>query len=160
MLFYALILILYTIFVYISPNPVVSNVMGIILVLSVIPTVTLNVVKIYKYGFIDYWGNNENIVDLVFNIIGVSNFILQQTYGPYHIACKLLMMFLVNIVLLKLVNILKIFGVLTPIVVMLKNVIYDLRVFLFFFFMLTFKFSLITSVMGLGNVNVEGPFRK
>jgi hypothetical protein len=70
------------------------------------------------------------------------------------------MMTLVIVVLLKIVNILKIFGVLTPIVVMLKNVIYDLRVFLFFFFMLTFKFSLITSVMGLGNVNVEGPFRK
>lgn len=70
------------------------------------------------------------------------------------------MMALVIIVLLKLVNILKIFGILTPIVVMLKKVIYDLRIFLFFFFLLTFKFSLITSIMGLGNRNVEGPFRK
>ena len=56
-------------------------------------------------------------------------------------------------------SILKIFGVLTPIVVMLKNVIYDLRVFLFFFFFLTFMFSLMTCVMGLGNLNIEGPFR-
>lgn len=66
---------------------------------------------------------------------------------------------LVNIVLLKLFNIMKIFGFLTPIVVMLQNVIYDLRIFLFFFFMLTFMFSLITCVMGLGNRMVEGPFR-
>ena len=77
MLLYALILILYTIFVYISPNPVVSNVMGIVLVLSVIPTVALNLLKISKYGFIDYWSSSENILDLFFNIVGVTNFILQ-----------------------------------------------------------------------------------
>jgi hypothetical protein len=69
------------------------------------------------------------------------------------------MICLVNIVLIKLINSMKIFGILTPIVVMLKNVIYDLRIFLFFFFILTFKFSLITSIMGLGNANVEGPFK-
>lgn len=76
MLFYALILILYTIFVYISPDPKISSIMGIVLVLSILPTVTINVLKLYKYGFLEYWGNNENVLDLVFNVIGVSNFVL------------------------------------------------------------------------------------
>ena len=107
----------------------------------------------------NYW-NVENIVDLIFNIIGVSNFVLQQMYGPFILASKLHMMALVVIVLLKLVNILKIFSLLTPIVVMLKRVIYELRVFLFFFFFITFNFSLMTSVMGIGNLNIEGPFKE
>ena len=97
---------------------------------------------------------------MIFNIIGVSNFVLQQMYGPFILASKLHMMALVVIVLLKLVNILKIFSVLTPIVVMLKRVIYELRVFLFFFFFITFNFSLMTSVMGIGNLNIEGPFKE
>ena len=122
------------------------------MVFSLLPTVSVNIQKLYKYGFIDYWMNIENIVDLIFNVIGVSNFILQWMFGPFHLACKLLMMSLVIIVLLKLVNILKIFGVLTPIVVMLRKVIYELRVFLFFFFFITFNFSLMTSVMGIGNL--------
>ena len=43
MLFYALTLILYTIFVYIAPDPMISQVMGVVLVFSLLPTVSLNV---------------------------------------------------------------------------------------------------------------------
>ena len=77
MLQYALILILFTIFVYISPNPVLSKIMGIVLVFSLIPTVGLNSLKLYKYGFYNYWSEPENVLDFIFNVIGVLNFILQ-----------------------------------------------------------------------------------
>ena len=69
------------------------------------------------------------------------------------------MIILVIIVLLKLFTIMKIFSSLTPITVMLQRVIFDLSIFLFFFFLLVFFFSMITSVMGLGNRRVEGLFR-
>lgn len=76
MVFYALSLVFYTFFVYIKPDPKISSIMGIVLVFSLLPTVSLNVQKLYKYGFFDYWRNSENVLDLVFNIIGVSNFVL------------------------------------------------------------------------------------
>jgi hypothetical protein len=160
MILYAFILLLYTIFVYINPDDMISNVMGKVLVISLIYPVTQNCIRIYKYGIVYYWSQTQNNIDIIFNIIGVMNFIVQQIYGPFHLSCKLFMISLVIIVLLKIFNILKIFGVFTPIVVMLKNVVFDLQAFLFFFFLLTFKFSLITCVMGLGNVNVEGKFKE
>jgi hypothetical protein len=46
---------------------------------------------------------------------------------------------------------LRMFPSFTPIVVMLNNVIYDLRIFLFFYSTMLFFFSLIFSVLGLGN---------
>lgn len=45
----------------------------------------------------------------------------------------------------------RIFPSLTPVVVMLSKVIYDLRIFLFFYGTLLFFFCLLYSVLGLGN---------
>eukprot|EP00355_Strombidium_rassoulzadegani_P003136 CAMPEP_0168612320 /NCGR_PEP_ID=MMETSP0449_2-20121227/2853_1 /TAXON_ID=1082188 /ORGANISM="Strombidium rassoulzadegani, Strain ras09" /LENGTH=132 /DNA_ID=CAMNT_0008652875 /DNA_START=70 /DNA_END=465 /DNA_ORIENTATION=+ len=46
------------------------------------------------------------------------------------------------------------------IVTMLSSVIYDLRVFLFFYLIVNFLFSLLFSVLGVGNKNIEGPFKE
>jgi hypothetical protein len=54
---------------------------------------------------------------------------------------------------------LRIFDRLSPIVTMLTKVIADLKIFMLFFFIMIIKFSLILDVMGIGNINIEGPFR-
>ena len=43
------------------------------------------------------------------------------------------------------------FPSLTPIVEMIKNVIYDLRIFLFFYSIMLFFFALTFAVLGVGN---------
>jgi hypothetical protein len=46
---------------------------------------------------------------------------------------------------------LRIYPILTPIIVMLKNVVWDLKIFLFFYLILISLFSQLLAVIGLGN---------
>jgi hypothetical protein len=96
---------------------------------------------------------------LIFSVNALTNFILQRWLGPTHVACKLTMISLVLVVLLMLFGIMRIFGALTPIVIMLTRVLSDLRAFLTFFAIIIFKFGLVLSVLGVGNVKVDGKFR-
>jgi len=61
--------------------------------------------------------------------------------------------------LLRTFTFLKIVASLSPIVTMLTNVVYDLRIFLFFYGILTVLFSLLLGIIGLGNRFVDGPFK-
>lgn len=54
---------------------------------------------------------------------------------------------------------LRIFKSLSYIVVLLKDVIKGLKAFIIFYMMLVFLFSLIFSVLGLGNPNIKGGFK-
>jgi len=53
---------------------------------------------------------------------------------------------------------LRIFDALSPIVTMLTNVIYDLRIFLLFYGILIFLFSLMIGILGIGNIDIPGGF--
>lgn len=55
---------------------------------------------------------------------------------------------------------LRIFSSLSYIVTMLTHVIYDLRVFLIFYFMLIYLFSLVFGVLGIGNVRSDTDFKE
>lgn len=61
--------------------------------------------------------------------------------------------------LLRTFTFLKIVASLSPIVTMLTNVVYDLRIFLFFYGILTVLFSLLLGIIGLGNRFIDGPFK-
>ena len=54
---------------------------------------------------------------------------------------------------------LKIFESLSKIVTMLKDVIIDLQVFIFFFIILNLLFSMTFAVLGIGNENFDGKFK-
>jgi hypothetical protein len=56
-------------------------------------------------------------------------------------------------------NFFKIYGSLSPIVTMLNSVIWELRLFLTFYFILILHFALMFSVLGVGNWNLRGLFR-
>ena len=65
------------------------------------------------------------------------------------------MCFMILMITLKTFFFLRMFSSLTPIVVMLQNVIYDLRIFLFFYTIMLFFFSLLFAVLGMGNFKLN-----
>jgi len=83
-----------------------------------------------------------------------------MTQGPYHWYSKALMIMVVILAIRRTFSYLRIFKSLSPIVTMLQNVIWDLRVFLTFYVILTLLFSLMYGVLGLGNAKIPGGFRE
>ena len=61
------------------------------------------------------------------------------------------MCIIVIFLIIKTFFFLRIYPTLTPIIVMLKRVVYDLRIFLFFYMILITLFSQLLAVLGLGN---------
>ena len=79
--------------------------------------------------------------------------------SPEDTICKILMITIILLAVMKTFFYLKIFGSLSPIVTMLTNVIYDLKVFMFFYIILIVLFSLLLGVLGLGNKHINGGFK-
>lgn len=65
------------------------------------------------------------------------------------------MCIIVCLLIVKTFFFLRIFPTLTPIVVMLANVIWDLKIFLFFYTILILLFSQLFAVLGLGNAQLR-----
>lgn len=79
--------------------------------------------------------------------------------GAFELLPKILMTVIIILALNKTFFFLRIFESLSPIVTMLTNVIYDLRIFLLFYTILVVLFSLLLGVLGVGNVKVPGEFK-
>lgn len=92
-------------------------------------------------GLSDYVSDPSNFSDFIYIYGSIANAVLQITYGPYQLASRILMCILVILLISKTFFFLRIFPTLTPIVVMLTNVIFDLKIFLFFYFILILLFS-------------------
>ena len=74
-----------------------------------------------------------------------------QGFGPRSITCQVLMCYLVVNLIIKTFFYLRIFDSMTGIVVMLTNVIFDLRAFMLFYVILLWLSSHMFMVIGLGN---------
>ena len=108
----------------------------------------------HKY-FEDIW----NLADLGFIVTSILNLYCQIIYGPFHILSRTVMCGIVCYVISKTFFYLRIFPALTPIVVMINSVIYDLRIFMFFYFLLIAFFCLVFAVLGLGIKSEEATRR-
>ena len=87
--------------------------------------------------------------------------ILQNfTPSPFHFANKLLMTIILIQQIIKTFFFMRIFSKLSYIVTMINTVVYDLRVFLFFYFILIVLFSMVFAVLGVGNHKVPGEFKE
>jgi hypothetical protein len=102
-------------------------------------------------GLVEYFSDPQNYADLLYIYGSIANIVLQLYLGPFHIVSKILMCFIVLLLISKTFFFLRIFPVLTPIVVMITNVIYDLRIFLLFYLILIGLFCQIFAILGLGN---------
>jgi hypothetical protein len=102
-------------------------------------------------GSTEYFDDLWNFIDILYIVGMVQNIVLQTVLGPFVIWSRISMCIIVIALLIKTFFFLRIFPTLTPIVVMLTEVIFDLRVFLMFYVILILFFSQIYAVLGLGN---------
>ena len=108
----------------------------------------------------EYWNDVWNYTDAALSVCGILNIIQANIVSPYAFSCKLNMIVLVFMLLAKTFFFLRIFSSYSFLVTMLRNVIYDLRVFLGFFALLIVLFSLMISVLGVGNFNIYSAFSR
>lgn len=111
--------------------------------------VCYELVQMLKGGVVEYFADNKK--DILYYGIGITNGVLQYILGPKNIWCKIMMCYLVVNMIMKIFFYLKVFATLTPIVVMLGNVIFDLRIFMLFYIILCALSSQMFCVIGLGN---------
>ena len=93
-------------------------------------------------GFKNYFTQPWNYLDILLISTGILNIILHTLYDPLLIGCKITISFVGFLGMGKTFFYLRIFENLSPIVTMLINVLYDLKVFLLFFFILIFMFAM------------------
>jgi len=102
-----------------------------------------------------YFSDISNYADFVYIWGSVANAILQILYDPFQLPARILMCIIVGLLIVKTFFFLRIFPTLTPIVVMLTNVIWDLKIFLLFYTILILLFSQLFAVLGLGNAQLR-----
>ena len=115
-------------------------------------------IQLYNEGFAGYFNSFWNYTDMAFIWLGLANEINQYLNDPFTLTSKLLMIIIILLSIIKTFFFLRIFSSLSYIVTMLKNVMYDLRVFFIFYMSLIFLFSLIFGVLGIGNYKVPSDF--
>lgn len=137
----------------------------IILGVTIIYPWTYESIQFYREGMA-YFGDFWNWTDMAYYLSSIVNVILQFTVGTRHISTLCCMVIMVVLLVIKSFFYLRIFRNFTPIVIMLKNVMYDLRIFLLFYTILIFIFSLLFSVLGVNLASVQtdliehGEFKK
>jgi hypothetical protein len=116
--------------------------------------------QLFKGGLGEYLNDKWNYADIVYIWSSIGNIYCQMFLSPFILLSKILMIIVVILALIKTFFFLRIFESLSPIVTMLTNVIYDLRIFLFFYTILLVLFSLLFGILGVGNVKVPGGFKE
>jgi len=112
-----------------------------------------------KCGIADYLTDLGNYFDLLYIWGSVAMSLMHIILDPFDFASKLVMIAVIMLSCVRTFKFLRIFSQFSPIVTMLSEVIYDLRIFLFFYGILTALFSLLIGVLGIGNIDAEGPFK-
>lgn len=140
-------------------NSTDSNNLSFFLLVGVLYPFLYELVQCNQIGFKDYVTDLGNYVDLVYILGSIAMTFVHIALTPYHFISKLIMAVIVTLAIRRTFNFLRIFSALSPIVTMLTNVIWQLRIFMTFYTILTLLFSLMYGVLGLGNVKLKGKFR-
>jgi len=91
------------------------------------------------------------MTDIFYYSSTIANIVAQQTLDAHHILNRILMCIIVLFLIQKTFFYLRMFTTLTPIVVMLQNVLWDLRLFLTFYVILVALSAHMFMIIGLGN---------
>ena len=109
-----------------------------------------DLIQLYMEGF-DYFQDTWNYTDLLFTVLGIANIVFQFTLEPSNLNSTISMSLVLLLALVKSLFFLRIFDNLSYLVTMIRCVFYDLRVFLIFYIILIFMFSLVMGVLGFQN---------
>lgn len=114
--------------------------------------------QMFKAGA-TYFEDPWNYADMIYIWSSLITLVFQNSIGPAALVSKILMIVIVFLALIKTFFFLRLFTALSPIVTMLTNVIYDLRIFLGFYGILILMFSLHLGIIGIGNPYIPGKFK-
>jgi hypothetical protein len=124
-LFYVFVIIVYTNTSYISESNN-QQLYSVMLAIGVLYPLCYELIQLSRGGCTDYLKDPWNYADILYIWGSVFNIIAQNVFGPFHLVCKSLMCIIVTLLIIKTFFFLRIFPLLTPIVVMITNVIIDL----------------------------------
>jgi hypothetical protein len=158
--FYLFIMILYINSVYISNKMEEQGFYSVLLIFGVLYPTWYDTLQLIKVGPKAYFSDLGNYSDILYTWGSIVNVYLQNYSNPQDIMNKIIMGVLLLQQLIKSFFYLRIFDTLSYIVTMINRVIYDLRVFLLFYFILIIIFSQIFAVIGVGNKNLDGGFKE
>lgn len=105
--------------------------------------------QMFREGF-DYFLDPWNIKDILFITASIVNCVFQHYFGPRHTLSQISMILLVLTIIPKTFFYLRIFPSLTPIIVMLGEVVSDLKAFLLFFSILILMLGQVFAVLQCG----------
>ena len=115
----------------------------------------------FKTGLTDYMSDTWNLVGFLYLVFSLTQIIMHLSIGPFQFYSKLAMTCVLMLSLSKTFFYLRIFSSFSTIIKMLTTVLKDLQIFILFFLLLLFKFSLMLGVLGLGNLKFnDGKFLK
>lgn len=161
------VLIFYVDFVYIrnqlpidpATGEYKENTLALVLLAGLIYPTIYESIQVFKFGASTYLSEFGNYFDLLYIWGSVAMSIIHVILSPFNFLAKIVMISVIFLSVIRTFKFLRIFQAYSPIVTMLQNVIYDLRIFLFFYIILTALFSLLIGVLGIGNRNVPGIFK-
>lgn len=104
-----------------------------------------------KSGIKVYLSDMWNYSDQCHIWLGYSNIVVHQVQPPHWHSTKFLSIIVTFFLLIKTFFFLRIFGELSYLVTMMKQVVYDLKVFMIFYFILIWIAALILNIIELGN---------
>ena len=81
-------------------------------------------------------------------------------FNPFHVISKIIMLVVIQLSITRTFRQMRILKPFAHIVEMLAAVVSDLKVFNFFYLLISIMFSMLISVMGLGNNLVPGKFKE
>lgn len=129
----------------------------ILLIFQIYPLV-YEFLQFYGSG-LDYFADIGNFIDLLYILTSISMTVVHTVISQYHWTSVAIMCLNVIFGMRRTFIFLRIFYYFSPIVVMLSNVIVKLLAFMTFYFIQCLLFSLMFSVLGLGNFKIDGKFR-
>lgn len=122
--------------------------MNIVLLVLILIPLLYECAQMYMAGPVDYITDMGNIIDLSYITCAIAMGIFHATQTPYTFLSKLLMWLVGFFCVRRTFFFFKIFASLSPVISMLSNVIWKLRIFLAFYFILCLKFGLLLGVFG------------
>ena len=96
----------------------------------------------------DFFEDPWNYSDLLFHFSSILNIIFQVVYKPWHPASTITLSIVIALALVKTMFFLRIFDNLAYLVTLIREVIYDLKVFMLLYIIMVYMFSLILGVLG------------
>ena len=130
-----------------------------ILLAGVIYPAFYEFIQMLKVGPGDYFTDFGNYIDLVYIWGSIAMTFVHLELTPYNWISKVIMCTVCLLAIRRTFNFLRIFTALSPIVTMLSNVIWALRIFMTFYTVLMVLFSLMFGVLGIQNYKLEGKYR-